>query len=132
MRTKITHVEERYQPFAIGPAEMNRNNVLTRRSRENRTLTPNTPYGVSVWALFLLEKYAHHRPLRAVSRMLSAHGLDVAPGTLADSLPRFAPLFAPLAAAIAERQAAAHVAHGDEASWTVHAATVRAAGCGCA
>ena len=39
MRTKTTHVERRYQPFAIGPAEMNRNNVLTRRSRENRTLT---------------------------------------------------------------------------------------------
>ena len=84
-------------------------------------LFPNTPYGVSVWALFLLEKYAHHRPLRAVSRMLSAHGLDVAPGTLADSLPRFVPLFAPLVAAIAERQAAAHVAHGDETSWTIHA-----------
>ena len=61
-------------------------------------------------ALFLLEKYAHHRSLRAVSRMLSAHGLDLAPGTLADSLPRFVPLFAPLVAAIAERQAAAHVA----------------------
>ena len=84
-------------------------------------LFPNTRYGVSVWALFLLEKYAHHRPLRAVSRMLSAHGLDVASGTLADSLPRFAPLFAPLVAAIAERQAAAHVAHGDETSWTIHA-----------
>ena len=38
---KTTHVERRYQPFAIGPAEMNRNNVLTRRSRENRTLTPS-------------------------------------------------------------------------------------------
>ena len=84
-------------------------------------LFPNTRYGVSVWALFLLEKYAHHRPLRAVSRMLSAHGLDLAPGTLADSLPRFVPLFAPLVAAIAERQAAAHVAHGDETSWTIHA-----------
>ena len=84
-------------------------------------LFPNTRYGVSVWALFLLEKYAHHRPLRAVSRMLSAHGLDVASGTLADSLPRFVPLFAPLVAAIAERQAAAHVAHGDETSWTIHA-----------
>ena len=82
-------------------------------------LFPNTPYGVSVWALFLLEKYAHHRPLRAVSRMLSARGLDLAPGTLADSLPRFVPLFAPLVAAIAERQAAARVAHGDETSWTV-------------
>ena len=29
----------------------------------------------------------------------ASHGLDLAPGTLADSLPRFAPLFAPLAAA---------------------------------
>ena len=84
-------------------------------------LFPNTPYGVSVRGLFLLEKYAHHRPLRAVSRMLSAHGLDVAPGTLADSLPRFVPLFAPLVAAIAGRQAAARVAHGDETGWTVHA-----------
>ena len=53
--------------------------------------------------------------------MLSARGLDVAPGTLADSLPRLAPPFAPLAAAIAERQAAARVARGDETSWTVHA-----------
>ena len=39
MRTKTTHVERCYQPFAIGPAEMNRNNVLTRRSRDDRTLT---------------------------------------------------------------------------------------------
>ncbi len=105
-------------------------------------LFPNTPCGVSVWALFLLERHAHHRPLRAVSRMLSARGLDVAPGTLADSLPRLAPPFAPLAAAIAERQAAAGGARRrDELAATrragrctpaASAATVRAAGCGCA
>ena len=39
MRTKTTHVERCYQPFAIRPAQMNRNNVLTRRSRDDRTLT---------------------------------------------------------------------------------------------
>ena len=39
MRTKITHVEDRYQPFAIETAEQNRANLFDKMSRDDRTLT---------------------------------------------------------------------------------------------
>ena len=60
-------------------------------------LFPNTPYGTSVWSRFLFEHYACLRPLHRVAAWLGEPGLPVAPGTLADSAPRFMPLFEPLA-----------------------------------
>ena len=65
-------------------------------------LFPSTPYGTSVWSRFLFEHYACLRPLHRVAAWLGDQGLAVAPGTLADSAPRFVPLFQPLAEA-AER-----------------------------
>ena len=100
-------------------------------------LFPNTRYGVSVWALFLLEKYAHHRSLRAVSRMLSAHGLDLASGTLAEQP---APVRAVVrAAGGGDRRAAGGGARGARRRDELDGARARrarrqfrAAGCGCA
>ena len=40
----------------------------------------HTAYGVGVWAWFVLECYAYHRPLRAVARALATMGVAVAPG----------------------------------------------------
>ena len=82
-------------------------------------LFPRTPYGTSVWACLLFERYACLRPLHRVSAWLSDQGLPISVGTLADSVPRFLPLFEPLDQAIRAHQNAAAVRHGDETGWRV-------------
>ena len=84
-------------------------------------LFPNTPYGTSVWSRFLFEHYACLRPLHRVAAWLGDQGLPVAPGTLADSAPRFMPLFEPLAEEIREYQNEAVMRHADETTWRVQA-----------
>ena len=83
-------------------------------------LFANTAYGVSVWAWFVLECYAYHRPLRAVARALATMGIPVAPGTLADAQSRLLRVFEPLDEAIAERQRPASLVQGDETRWMIH------------
>ena len=82
-------------------------------------LFPRTPYGTSVWARVLFERYASLRPLHRVSAWLSDHGLPISPGTLADSVDRFAPLFEPVANAILAHQNQQAVRHGDETGWRI-------------
>ena len=84
-------------------------------------LFPRTPYGTSVWACFLSERYACLRPLHRVSAWLSDQGLPISVGTLADSVPRFLPLFEPFDEAIRARQSEAAVRHGDETVWRIEA-----------
>ena len=67
-------------------------------------LFPRTLYGTSFWARFLFEHCACFRPVHRVAAWMSAQGLTVSPGTLADSLKRFVPLFEPLAEAILAHQ----------------------------
>ena len=87
-------------------------------------LFPSTPYGTSVWSRFLFEHYACLRPLHRVAAWLGDQGLPVAPGTLADSAPRFVPLFEPLAEAIRAHQNASALRHADETTWRVQALRV--------
>ena len=82
-------------------------------------LFPRTPYGTSVWASVLFERYACLRPLHRVSAWMSDQGLPISVGTLADSVPRFLPLFEPFDLAIRAHQNAAAVRHGDETGWRV-------------
>ena len=82
-------------------------------------LFARTPYGTSVWARLLFERYACFRPLRRVAAWLSDQGLPVSAGTLAGSAHRFTPMFEPMAAAILARQNEAAVRHGDETTWRV-------------
>ena len=82
-------------------------------------LFPRTPYGTSVWGRVLFERYASLRPLHRVSAWLSDHGLPISPGTLADSVDRFAPLFEPVADAILAHQNQQAVRHGDETGWRI-------------
>ena len=84
-------------------------------------LFARTPYGTSVWSRFLFERYACLRPLHRVSSWLSDQGLPVSPGTLADSVHRFAPLFEPVGAAILAHQNGAALRHADETGWRVRA-----------
>ena len=82
-------------------------------------LFPRTPYGTSVWACFLFERYACLRPLHRVSAWMSDQGLPISVGTLADSVPRFMPLFEPFDEAIRTHQSEAAVRHGDESVWRI-------------
>ena len=83
-------------------------------------LFAHTAYGVSVWAWFVLECYAYHRPLRAVARALATVGIPIAPGTLADAQSRLLRVFEPVEGAIAERQRTASLVQGDETRWMIH------------
>ena len=78
-----------------------------------------TPYGITFWARFLFELSVGLRPLSRTAAWMSAQGLAVSPGTLADSLKRFVPLFEPLFEAILAHQNEAAVRHADETSWRV-------------
>ena len=82
-------------------------------------LFPRTPYGISVWARILFERFACFRPLRRVAAWLTDQGLASAPGTVAGSVPRFLPLFEPLAKAILAYQNEMAVRHGDETGWRI-------------
>ena len=84
-------------------------------------LFARTPYGISVWARILYERFACFRPLRQVAAWMTDQGLAIAPGTLASSVRRFQPLFAPLAEAILAHQNEMTVRHGDETGWRIQA-----------
>ena len=84
-------------------------------------LFANTPYGTSVWARLLYERYACLRPLNRVADWLTGQGLAISAGTLADGARRLAPLFEPLSAAILARQNEARLRQGDETAWRIRA-----------
>ena len=101
---------------------MNRAGSTRRRACVPR-LFLRTPYGTSVWARVLFERYACMRPLHRVSAWLSDQGLRISVGTLADNVPRFVPLFDPVAEAILAHQNQAAVRHGDETLWRIQSLT---------
>ena len=70
--------------------------------------------GDEVMAAALIDRLVHR-----VAAWMSAQGLTVSPGTLADSLKRFVPLLEPLAEAILAHQNKAALRHADETSWRV-------------
>ena len=78
-----------------------------------------TPYGITFWARFLFELCVCLRPVKRIAAWMSAQGLPVSPGTLANSLKRFVPLFSPLFEAILAHQNEAALRHADETSWRV-------------
>ena len=84
-------------------------------------LFETTPYGISVWACMLYERFVCLRPLCRVAAWMADMGLAISPGTLADSTKRFVPLFEPLYEAILARQNEAVLRHADETSWRVQA-----------
>lgn len=84
-------------------------------------LFPRTPYGTSVWARILYERFACFRPVRRVAEWLTDQDLAISPGTIAGSVRRFMPLFAPLTEAILAHQNEMAVRHGDETGWRIQA-----------
>ena len=69
----------------------------------------------------LYERFVCLRPLCRVAAWMADMGLAISPGTLADSIKRFAPLFEPLYEAILAHQNEAALRHADETSWRVQA-----------
>ena len=88
-------------------------------------LFPRTPYGTSVWARILYERFACFRPVRRVAEWLTDQDLAISPGTIAGSVRRFMPLFAPLTEAILAHQNEMAVRHGDETGWRIPGAGAR-------
>ena len=82
-------------------------------------LFARTPYGITVWASTVMERYVCHRPLNGVAAWLGYQGLTISPGTLAGGLGRMEAWFEPLAQAILDHQNSAPVRHGDETGWRV-------------
>ena len=78
-----------------------------------------TPYGITFWARLLFELCVCLRPVHRIAAWMSAQGLPVSPGTLANSLKRFVPLFRPLFEAILAHQNGAILRHADETTWRV-------------
>ena len=64
-------------------------------------LFPGTPYGITVWAWFLVHVYAHYRPQRAAARELGTFGPPIAAGTLTGHQEDFLRLLQPLEQEIA-------------------------------
>ena len=82
-------------------------------------LFDRTPYGTSVWAHYLYERYACFRPLKRVAAWMADLGLSISPGTLAGSVERFIPVLEPVAGAILDHQNQQAVRHGDETGWRI-------------
>jgi len=75
--------------------------------------------GTSLWAHILLDKFASHRPTARLLEELKQHGLDLAPGTVADGLRRLEPMFVPVYEALLKRNQASSLCQADETRWLV-------------
>ncbi len=82
-------------------------------------LFEHTPYGTSVWALLIYERYWNLRPYRSIEKCFSDHGFKISAGTLADSAKRIVPLFETLYDAILAHQNEEKLRHADETSWRI-------------
>jgi len=82
-------------------------------------LIPKSRLGTSLWAQILLDKFASHRPTARLLEELKQHGLELAPGTVADGLRRLEPLFVPLYEALLARNRASLLCQADETRWLV-------------
>ena len=76
-------------------------------------------FGISVWASVLLDKFAYGRPSQRLLQDLADHGLNMAPGTLADGLQAIAPLFKPVDDALLAKLRTEPYWHADETRWAV-------------
>ena len=92
-----------------------------------RTVTASCPaklirksrLGTSLWAHILLDKFASYRPTARLLEELKQHGLDLAPGTVADGLRRLEPMFVPVYEALLARNRTSSLCQADETRWLV-------------
>src|SRR5262249_8016746 len=84
-------------------------------------LIPKGLYGTSLWAEILLDKFYSQQPVERLLEQLRLHGLDLAPGTVADGLQRLEPLFVPVYESLKERNGQSLYRQADETRWHVFA-----------
>jgi transposase len=82
-------------------------------------LLPKGLYGTSIWVEILLAKFANYQPTGRLLTQWHWLGLDLAAGTVTDSLRRLEPLFTPLYEALRTRNRASGYHQGDETRWLV-------------
>jgi len=84
-------------------------------------LIPQSPFGVSLWVMVLLDKYLYYRPTYRLLAQLRSYDLDLSQGALTGGLQRLLPLFQPLYEALRQRSQQQDFWHGDETRWLVFA-----------
>lgn len=82
-------------------------------------LIPKSPYGASVWAQALIEKYLFQRPVHKFIEAMHTQGLTLPQGTLTGGFKRLSPLFDPIVAEIVHRSRGETHWHADETGWRV-------------
>jgi transposase len=85
-------------------------------------LIPKARYGLSVWVEILLDKYFSYRPTERLLASWRLWGLDLAPGTVTDGLPRLEILLRPIYEALVKRNPHGDLPQGDETRWRVFVA----------
>jgi transposase len=91
----------------------------TRTAPQPPKLIPKGRYGLSLWIHLLLEKFHAQRPIQRTIEQLRWHGLELAPGTIANGLKCIEPLLAPIYTAVRERSAGCVYHQADETRWLV-------------
>jgi len=95
--------------------------------RARRTLTAPPPpklipkgnYGISIWVLVLLDKYASYRPTERFLGQLEQYDLDLPAGTINDGLKRIEPMMQPIYEAFRDRNRQGDFHQADETRWLV-------------
>src|SRR5271165_5222 len=82
-------------------------------------LIPKGRYGISLWVEILLDKYFTYRPTERLLASWRLVGLNLAPGTITDSLRRLEILLRPIYEAIKQRNPQGDLHQGDETRWRV-------------
>ena len=82
-------------------------------------LIPKGRYGVSIWVLVLLDKFASYRATGNLIKQLKLYGLDLPQGTVSDGLKRLVALFEPIYQALLERNPQSVYRQADETRWPV-------------
>lgn len=78
---------------------------------------PQSPLGVSVWTMVLLDTYLSGRPTHRFCEALRPPGLHRSQGTLPDGLQRIAVRCEPVMPALSARQRRAKLCRGDATRW---------------
>jgi transposase len=84
-------------------------------------LIPKGNYGISIWVLVLLDKYASYRPTERLLGQLAQYDLDLPGGTINDGLRRIEPLLQPIYEALCQRNRQGDFHQADETRWLVFA-----------
>ena len=87
-------------------------------------LFPHTRFGLSVWALYLHERFAMQRTVGGIERFTSAFGLALSNATLVNRNKDFVKLFIGVYREIIKRVIESQVVQGDETSWPIQHAGV--------